>query len=266
LEALFELEGAPEIIQSDNGREFKNKVLHTLCSNWGVKHIFGRARRPQSQGQVERFNQTICRSFAKALHQKPKRWIDIHTKTLLAYNTSYHSAIGKTPFEAFRKRAYKRVLVIEPFIENSSALEETTSVFEAPTLLWCEPATWKAEEIHSLEAPEKALVSDDDAAVKEVDALVSANNSQYNLKMNSYKQVHLRKKKIEAGDFVLVAKDFDNNQQTKRGKFDSFFEPYKFEVLEVLDNRNLTIQNGTDLRTVSKSKVKKVRKNVGIVQ
>ena len=70
----------------------------------------------QSQGQVERLNQTICQSLAKALHKKPKRWIDIHSEVVLGYNTTYHSAIGKSPFEAFKKRVFKRVLPQEELV------------------------------------------------------------------------------------------------------------------------------------------------------
>lgn len=251
---MFEVEGAPEIVQSDNGKEFRNKILHSVMSQWGVNRIYGRPRCPKSQGQVERLNQTICRGLAKALHGKPKRWIDIHKSVVLAYNTSYHSAIGKTPFCAFRKREYKRVIVQEDFIEDSN--EQTYEAF-APSLVWLESEN-EEEEVSLNEAWE--FLAQDDALVAGADAVVSAHNSQYNQKMNAYKNVHERKRLVEAGDAVLLAKDFDNNQATKRGKFDSFYELSKFEVLEVVSNTTLKVQNGSDVRTVSKSKVKKVRK------
>lgn len=74
---MFLSEGAPAIIQTDNGKEFRNKTLFLLYEKWNIIPIFGRPRHPQSQGQVERANQTLVRSLSKALYQKPKVWIEI---------------------------------------------------------------------------------------------------------------------------------------------------------------------------------------------
>ena len=54
---LFGLFGSPKILQSDNGKEFRNGVvsaLKLLAPN--LKIVHGRARHPQAQGSVERAN------------------------------------------------------------------------------------------------------------------------------------------------------------------------------------------------------------------
>ena len=52
--------GTPEILQSDNGREFVAKVIQELTMIWkDAKIVHGRARHPQSQGSVERSNQYV---------------------------------------------------------------------------------------------------------------------------------------------------------------------------------------------------------------
>ena len=57
---IFTIFGAPSILQSDNGREFFNKVVEELCSMWsGLKIVHGKPRHSQSQGSVERANQDI---------------------------------------------------------------------------------------------------------------------------------------------------------------------------------------------------------------
>ena len=58
---LFMVFGAPMILQSDNGREFKSKdIINDLKRLWpNMKIINGRPRHPQSQGSVERGNQTL---------------------------------------------------------------------------------------------------------------------------------------------------------------------------------------------------------------
>ena len=47
---IFSLLGVPAILQSDNGREFRNQVINALKDMWpDMKIIHGRARHPQSQ-------------------------------------------------------------------------------------------------------------------------------------------------------------------------------------------------------------------------
>ena len=54
---IFTIFGAPSILQSDNGREFSNRVKEELCSMWsGLKIVHGKPRHSQSQGSVERAN------------------------------------------------------------------------------------------------------------------------------------------------------------------------------------------------------------------
>lgn len=71
------LEGFPSIVQSDNGKEFKNKILEDYLAENQVIHKFGHPRHPQSQGQVERSNQTLVRRTSKCLNGKSVRWIEI---------------------------------------------------------------------------------------------------------------------------------------------------------------------------------------------
>ena len=58
---VFCLLGPPHILQSDNGREFRNINLATFIrEQWPeCKVILGKARHPQSQGSVERVNKEI---------------------------------------------------------------------------------------------------------------------------------------------------------------------------------------------------------------
>lgn len=54
---IFLMQGAPMILQSDNGSEFIASIIHDLKDLWPTCHIVhGRARHPQSQGSVERGN------------------------------------------------------------------------------------------------------------------------------------------------------------------------------------------------------------------
>ena len=51
---LFGLFGAPKILQSDNGKEFRNGFINALINVWPqMKIIHGRARFPQAQGSSD---------------------------------------------------------------------------------------------------------------------------------------------------------------------------------------------------------------------
>ena len=52
--------GAPAILQSDNGREFRAAIIEELLLLWpDLKLVHGRPRHPQSQGSVERSNGVV---------------------------------------------------------------------------------------------------------------------------------------------------------------------------------------------------------------
>ena len=57
---IFTIFGAPSILQSDNDREFSNKIVQEACEMWPeLKIVHGKPRHSQSQGSVERANQDI---------------------------------------------------------------------------------------------------------------------------------------------------------------------------------------------------------------
>jgi hypothetical protein len=52
--------GAPFILQSDNGREFANKIIQNLAEMWpGMKLVHGKQRCSRRQGSVDRSNQDV---------------------------------------------------------------------------------------------------------------------------------------------------------------------------------------------------------------
>ncbi len=52
---------------------------------------------PQTNGLIERFNQTLCEKLAK-LSEETDQWDEFVDLVLMAYYTTKHSAIGVTPF------------------------------------------------------------------------------------------------------------------------------------------------------------------------
>jgi hypothetical protein len=52
----------PQILQSDNGKEFVAEVVKNVCNILNIKIRHGRPRHPQSQGQVERLKKKNVQS------------------------------------------------------------------------------------------------------------------------------------------------------------------------------------------------------------
>jgi len=107
---IFSEFGAPIILQSDNGTEFRNKVVKSLKTLWpGLEIVHGRARRPQTQGSVERSNGDWQGIFGTWMREhKTTNWtlglpIVQHPKNRKFHrginNTAYNTLFGRESFD-----------------------------------------------------------------------------------------------------------------------------------------------------------------------
>lgn len=105
LQRIFMQDGPPKILQSDNGKEFRNEDVQRVCAKFNVEQRFGREYKPQSQGQVERTNRTIKNAiYADFERYQSQRWVDWLAHYAFSYNCMRHSTTGFTPFEVHRGR------------------------------------------------------------------------------------------------------------------------------------------------------------------
>jgi len=99
--AWFEAHGiAPRRLLTDNAFVYrKNLALAALLAEHQVKHLLTRPRRPQTNGKVERFHQTMEREWAKSMtyashnhrNQALPHWLEHYNER------RRHSAIGDHP-------------------------------------------------------------------------------------------------------------------------------------------------------------------------
>lgn len=99
---VFSLLGPPSTLQTDNGREFRNKDVDSLQQRWpGLKIVHGKPRHSQSQGSVERCNQDIERMlFSWMTDNETSKWSEGLNFVQFSKNNAYHSGINRTPYEA----------------------------------------------------------------------------------------------------------------------------------------------------------------------
>jgi len=156
--------GSPEKLVSDNGCEFQNGEMESLCKEAGITQHFITPYHPQSNGVVERVRGSIkpilCALGIRLAYQWPK-YLNWCGRSL---NEWVHSTTGTTPYWAFFKGHPKK------YIE-----------FRVPDLL--------ADE-EGLELAEDSMKEQRDRAVKTYSLTKQkCENSKKNLKCGSLVQV-----------------------------------------------------------------------------
>ncbi|GKC24498.1 retrovirus-related pol polyprotein from transposon TNT 1-94 [Tanacetum coccineum] len=115
--------GCPIIsIRTDHGREFDNEVqFGAFCDANGITHNFSAPRTPQSNGVVERKNQTLQEMSRTMLNEQsiPQKY----TSTYILNRILIRPFLGKTPYELFKGKKpsleYFKVFGSKCFILNT---------------------------------------------------------------------------------------------------------------------------------------------------
>ncbi|XP_023212590.1 KRAB-A domain-containing protein 2-like, partial [Centruroides sculpturatus] len=102
LNDIFLTIGAPCILQSDNEREFVNRIICEMTSLWPeLKLVHGKPRHSQSQGSVERANQDVENMISCWLKDNHStKWSEGLRYVQFVKNRAYHSGIKQLPYKA----------------------------------------------------------------------------------------------------------------------------------------------------------------------
>ena len=85
------------MLQSNQETHFVNRMIEDLTEKFKIKHHLSSPYHSQTNGLMERFNQTLCKKLVK-LADKMDQWDEFVDPILMAYHMTKHSAIGVTPF------------------------------------------------------------------------------------------------------------------------------------------------------------------------
>ena len=95
IDRVYSLFGGSEKVLTDNGTEFKNKLINEVCEQLGVKHkIYSPPYRPQFNGRIESLHYFLKACISK--HITPQiEWDDVIPLACVQHITFYQMNIQK---------------------------------------------------------------------------------------------------------------------------------------------------------------------------
>jgi len=90
--------GVPKQLHSDQGSEFEGHLVRALSKLLGFAKIKTSPYRPQSDGQVERFNRSLLNMLSAFVSDRGNDWDEHLPYVMMAYRSSKHSSTGCTPY------------------------------------------------------------------------------------------------------------------------------------------------------------------------
>lgn len=97
---VFCVHSFPSSILSDQGRNFESDLIKALCDLSGIDKVRTSGYHPQTNGQTERYNQTMATMLSKYINCETQADWDRHLPVVaFHYNTSVHSITGIRPFD-----------------------------------------------------------------------------------------------------------------------------------------------------------------------
>ena len=92
--------GIPEVMTTDQGKEFHNQVNAELMKVFRIDHRMTTAYHPQANGLDERLNQTLINALSKFAQVNKDMWDEKLAEVIYSYNTAVQESSKHTPFEA----------------------------------------------------------------------------------------------------------------------------------------------------------------------
>ena len=129
--------GPPKEILSDNGTQFRNKVLGRLSKSLNIKQKFTTTYNPQCNGMIERFHSflkarlRIATSTSALDYWEGDEWNRLIPCITFAYNTTIHSSTKYEPYQVLFGRRPRLPIEIANIAGNVEENKMTCSDYES---------------------------------------------------------------------------------------------------------------------------------------
>jgi hypothetical protein len=104
-DTVYRLHGLPKVIITDRDKIFVSHFWQQLFRLADTTLNMSSSYHPQTDGQTERLNQCLETYLRCLVHATPKKWASWMTQPEYWYNTTPHSALGRSPFEVLYGRS-----------------------------------------------------------------------------------------------------------------------------------------------------------------
>lgn len=144
---VFTRVGIPKEILTDQGAPFVSKLMKDLCGLLRIKPIRTSVYHPQTDGLVERFNQTLKAMLRKVISQDGKEWDLLLPYLMFAVREVPQSSTGFSPFELLYGRQPRGILdiakesweeqkvpgknIVEHVLQMKDRIEKVTPIVQA---------------------------------------------------------------------------------------------------------------------------------------
>jgi len=96
--------GPPDTVLTDNGPQFASILFQGVCNLMGFRNLYTSTYHPQTNDQVERFNQTLVDIFMHYIEEHQDNWDELVSVLALAYNSRPHRTMGVAPMDLVTPR------------------------------------------------------------------------------------------------------------------------------------------------------------------
>ena len=119
-EKLILEHGTPEVLLSDNGKEFTNDTLAYVCQEFNIEQHFTSLYTPRSNRKTENFNKFLKASTRKPCQEDTVAWDQVLDQIIFAYRCCPHTSMGEAPYTLLYNRdlplpVQKLIKCIEPY-------------------------------------------------------------------------------------------------------------------------------------------------------
>ncbi|MBN3289911.1 POL2 protein, partial [Polypterus senegalus] len=109
---LFSRVGIPKEVLTDQGTPFTSDTFKEVAKLLQIKHLKASVYHPQTDGLVERFNQTLKQMLRKVVSADGRNWDQLLPLVLFAYREVPQASTGFSPFELLYGRQPRGILDI----------------------------------------------------------------------------------------------------------------------------------------------------------
>lgn len=107
---MFSRVGIPEEILTDQGTPFMSRIMKDLCRVMNITQLRTSVYHPQTDGLVERFNQTLKQMLRKVIDADGRNWDQLLPHLMFAIREVPQASTGFSPFELLYGRQPRGLL------------------------------------------------------------------------------------------------------------------------------------------------------------